>query len=1202
MYKLVKKSAWVLATAISVVYAMAAPGIDFSAVEDFRVTQVDSSITLFAGKRLLAILSSKEDVDLRLVKIELVDGELKLDTRAYYEQYPKANIIMRLYCVPQEAIQTGKNAVLSVEMRSVKAGVEGNFSLTGAFSLEAAVTSRSYWAQPAPVLLLDHYQTFTYQRFIPTGINALSALFYLNKSGVFYLRSASVSYPAEKRSAAIDPDRNLMINGGAERGFYMAVPTDKDAIAPKGYNGVHFSKFGEWHNGSEYTIDSEEVHSGNYSFKIRSYESSYFDRLTLAPVPTITGKPLAFSAWMKADRPVDVLLWFVNSSGNRYATTVTVSETWQKYTLQVKRFGEQQDGTSGTPGNTAGYNLVFPAILVWGEGTVYVDDLRCQYNLVTADVGETAPVRIMGDLDRDTTYYFADEPIGATMHIEADQPTEAMLGWKLYDFFGDVIAQAAPEKVTLPLDRKITATVPADKRGAMRLVVTVTPKGAEAIDHGFYCGVIDRATTLDKRFGQNMNSYLKPEPLIRIMQDFGIGAIRLWRDASFALPKADCAATFHDAGFFVFYSFSRANYPHQFFLPKDPTNYLSQMENWINTVTRGKVDAYDLLNEPNAWGGANPDPATLLSPTIENVVELEAQMAAVIHRSDPGVPIAAPSVCHTRLDYMNRFLELGGDKFTDILTEHPYRAQAELPDYYADIQSIKAFSAKFSKDFRMLSTERGIRRPLFTRDGEITDQEQTIGQLRLLLTALAGGMEQFYTFNSYGVNPGLDFTDTMISATSHCNTVLPSTTTYAMRAAMVALQDAAPCLQVPFSFELRCHIFKRSDGTSAAMIWKWHGDQAKIRFAEMMNGYDMMGSRISGQEFMLTPAPLYFVSQESPEAFAETFRMAELAVTGDVASAKLIGSGKQSFLVRVSNLGAKSLSGSVEITRGGVPGENSKRFSELAPLHDTALNFQAAQPLSLAKQIIAGKIIPDQGKPVVFSLELSGLVCPKTPQAITIDGDLADWPAAAATFELDSANAASKRGTWVMTPAEKSIRAEGRITWDADHLYMAVTVLNKDFQTSATITAVNDIWQNDSVQVAFDPLANAVRSGVGYDNDDFEYSFSMFRGTPVVWREYASDAIYDSLMKRLGLIDEVPFAMKCEQGRTTYEMAFPTFTVSPFTLQAGSTMRFNVLINVSDGKARRGFLELAPGIGGAKSPFEFISIALTENHAHSQRP
>ena len=175
---------------------------------------------------------------------------------------------------------------------------------------------------------------------------------------------------------------------------------------------------------------------------------------------------------------------------------------------------------------------------------------------------------------------------------------------------------------------------------------------------------------------------------------------------------------------------------------------------------------------------------------------------------------------------------------------------------------------------------------------------------------------------------------------------------------------------------------------------------------------------------------------------------------------------------------------------------------------------------------------------------------------------------------------------------DKTVSAELKTAWNEKGLYIAVTVHKAGFHPAERSTA--RLWDGDSLQIAFDPLRNARKRNMKYDGDDFEYFFGMFKGGPVVYRARASLSLYDSLDKATGELtgNEVPLAVKSSIGKTVYEMMFVPRTVSPFKLKAGSSMCFNLIVNLNDGKKRLGWLELTPGIGQYKNPGEFIDLVL----------
>ena len=85
------------------------------------------------------------------------------------------------------------------------------------------------------------------------------------------------------------------------------------------------------------------------------------------------------------------------------------------------------------------------------------------------------------------------------------------------------------------------------------------------------------------------------------------------------------------------------------------------------------------------------------------------------------------------------------------------------------------------------------------------------------------------------------------------------------------------------------------------------------------------------------------------------------------------------------------------------------------------------------------------------------------------------------------------------------------------------------------------------------------------------------------------------LTKEIGEIDDVKLAIRHQPGKTIYEMAFSPVAVSPFRLIAGSSCRLNVLVNLSDGTRRIGWLQLSHGMGDNPfRPAEFLDVALAK--------
>jgi hypothetical protein len=138
-----------------------------------------------------------------------------------------------------------------------------------------------------------------------------------------------------------------------------------------------------------------------------------------------------------------------------------------------------------------------------------------------------------------------------------------------------------------------------------------------------------------------------------------------------------------------------------------------------------------------------------------------------------------------------------------------------------------------------------------------------------------------------------------------------------------------------------------------------------------------------------------------------------------------------------------------------------------------------------------------------------------------------------------------------------------------------------------------DVWHEDSVQIAFDPLSNgdstARLSGnemkVGYDPDDYEMALALTGAGPQV-------AIVTSPNgSQNGLIKDARLAARHHSGFTVYEAHIPWSVIKGIVPMPGTRFGFDILINnLENGK--RYTLGWAGGIGNGKYPGLFVPIIL----------
>jgi len=201
-------------------------------------------------------------------------------------------------------------------------------------------------------------------------------------------------------------------------------------------------------------------------------------------------------------------------------------------------------------------------------------------------------------------------------------------------------------------------------------------------------------------------------------------------------------------------------------------------------------------------------------------------------------------------------------------------------------------------------------------------------------------------------------------------------------------------------------------------------------------------------------------------------------------------------------------------------------------------------------------------------------VAPLSQPAPVVDGDLSEW--AAAGFErLGPAH-------WVGLEEGyaglEDLSAAFGLRWTPSDLYLAVSVQDDEHSNSAQPA---DLWQGDSVQVAFDL---GMEGGQGYDAvNDHELGFALLPGGSDRWR-WASPAGAGAVGAEV--------AVRREGNTTSYEARIPSFELPQLVLAEGAVFGFSLLVNDADGGERNGWLEWTRGIGSAKLPGAFGVVAL----------
>lgn len=1115
----------------------------------------------------------------KLVKVSVREGVLIVDTREFYRQFPRGSVIFQTTPVDPKLYEPGKEYFLSAEVSSEPA------SAVSLFFEGRDSNSRHYW-RTRQFLCGERFDVFRFQQTLPeTPLKRLHLRMDFRKPAVYSVRKCAFGAVAPLKN---DPKKQWIVNGGAERGFYGTAYSDMRFLG-RAEDGKHIDYRGKVYTGTmKVEIDSNVSHSGRHSFKITSPENS-INQLYFNAVPTVPGKPATLSVWMKAEKPTVVSMNLFPKNAVTYRKNVSVGREWKRYVLTIPSWGIRSlPGITviGSDFSSFGYNLTYPRFDFQPGSTVYLDDLS--YHQDTDSVfRDDSTVWISGALDKPGKYYFPDETITAdlTFRPACISAKQMRVSWKLLDFFGKEVAAGKPETVHLPHEKKIRITPPEHVRGAMTLIVEAESAGRKQ-NHVLPVGVIDRPGAPNVRFGINIDATdrCNADRVMEILKPFRIGSVRLW---DFKDP-----VRFHKAGFFTLLNVGsfNENRKEQFFLPKDYTRWQMLLKEKIETV-KGSVDVYEILNEPNIWSGRspNPDPSRLTEANAETVAECTKALAPVIRREDPGAKIAGPTPCKTVVSWIETVLGKGAAEHYDIISEHPYRQLPELPDYGEDLRSLRSSVARFGKPYAFYGTEAGRAYPSHSPNNLLPERARLFvaRDIRNHLIGFANGLEKYFHYSSGGgIIAGTNWHVILAGNGDNGCEPQPGPFLFAVRAAADRLEDGKAAAQVRIGVDSRCFIFDRTD-RRIAVFWKWNGKPENIQFSRTFKAYDMMGSRIDSDRFVLSEYPVYLESDLSVRELSNEISSAGRPVSGEVFRAAVKVTGQDSVDITIRNLTGSPISGSVKLSGKGnsatadfheIPGEQEKTvsFRGLGPFGTDGV--PGTLEVSIPRRNLVRK------EPVL----LRAILVPRSEKRPIIDGDLSDWPAVP-SIQLNAANAV-RETPW--SREEEKTTVLFRSFWNESRLYLSFEVRKKGFHTEDRLGEAS-IWQGDSIQVAFDTVCNAARTQAGYQDDDFEYAFALFKNRPLVMCAYASASTYDSLPKAVGINRQVEFALRRTGDRVIYEIAFPPITVSPFKLSAGSMTRFNFLVNLNNGKKRIGWLELQPGIGRIpKRPGLFMDFVL----------
>lgn len=401
----------------------------------------------------------------------------------------------------------------------------------------------------------------------------------------------------------------------------------------------------------------------------------------------------------------------------------------------------------------------------------------------------------------------------------------------------------------------------------------------------------------------------------------------------------------------------------------------------------------------------------------------------------------------------------------------------------------------------------------------------------------------------------------------------PAVSAYAATARMMAHAQFIGMPELHKS--VPCYLF-RKDGKTLAVLWH-SGNGAASMLASIpgkVERYDVQGNpfAIEGDEFKLSSAPIYIVSDAPVDAVSAALKKADIDLPEISAEFNIVKLGEAQVLAH--NLTSKKLSASLDVN-----GVKKDVVFEADEVKTIAVQFpDCGKDISATFKTEKGRAYSFSDKFTLYSI----------PRVSSMEQTRALKP-----FEILSDGARHLNNVDFISnklwTGPDDCSAELRIGYDDKSFYLNVRVKDEFHWNGARPAA---LWSGDSIQFAFDPNRDdrikKMKGKTGFFDDDTLFSSAFADGKPSLFCDISSDPAMNG--KEFG----APSITRDEKGKITeYSIAIPweKLRLSP---EKGRIFGFDVIALDSDMKGQMPpyWMQLTPGIAGGQRPDLFAGFIL----------
>lgn len=739
---------------------------------------------------------------------------------------------------------------------------------------------KHYW-KPSELPLTEEATVWTKTRLLDPRLTDLSFSFVAREPGVYRFHELAFCEAPDPLSA-YEPGRNYLANGGAEQGLYATSAVGEQAVRFGTKGGVIEPTKGRFLAGMlKPAVSAQVAHSGRRSFEL-GLAAGHGGRFYFNPVPTVDGRAFVFSFWVRASERRWFKAGLFVASGAAYEQSFPATAEWTRIVLRVPKWGEA--GADGLKffGKVMGEGLAVPYLEPSASATYWIDDAYASVGVLAPRDSAPPPAALSAVCtSAPRGVCRPGEPAAFRIRVAGLTPVARTyaLERRIYDWRNRPVDAAAPAPArTLRVgpDEEVelneTVPLPTRLRGPVTVVWTLKD-GAKAVSAATaYFGVQPKCRRVEPRLSVNV-LFGSPEQSLAVMREFGIGGARLWgpcrnwdMDFGYAYTKL-----FHDAGIRTLFVLGVPQQVHDGRILRSETLLPADTAEWFARQTalldahRGEVDVYEFLNEYNIWPGRlkSPDPTRFAEPTLERYVAAVAAFRPLLRRHDPDALLAGCATCSTDLAFIGRFLEQGGGRHVDMITEHAYSGNPDCPDYAKKLTSGLAM-ARAAGVAKWAQTEAGATSPNHLTPGLIHPRalDQVSNDLRNMLIAWARGLDHFSHFMLATGRAGTDWNLTYLGNAENGFEDLPKPALFAFRTAADLLASAPCTAEAQLAGGCKGYVFDRCSRRVAA-VWKWNGGTATLKPSAALDGavwLDAMGNRLPPDAIELSGYPVYCVS------------------------------------------------------------------------------------------------------------------------------------------------------------------------------------------------------------------------------------------------------------------------------------------------------------------------------------------------------